>query len=85
MEHCIAKITELVTQADLDPRSVLQLGDNLGRLSEFTGLGREPFWDRWKRAVAAGDRARLQDLAQELPLVCGDPPSSTPSGASQPG
>ncbi len=66
MNHCVAKIVEIVEQGRDDRRSVLQLGYNLGRLSELTGLGREPFWDRWKDAVADWDRPRLRDLAQEL-------------------
>ena len=35
MEHCIAKIVELVAQGRDDRRSILQLGYNLGRLSEL--------------------------------------------------
>jgi len=35
-------------------------------LSELTGLGREPFWDRWKGAVAAWDLPALRVLALEL-------------------
>jgi hypothetical protein len=66
MNHCIAKIVDLIEQGRDDRRSVLQIGYNLGRLSELTGLGREPFWDRWKDAVADWDRPRLRDLAQEL-------------------
>ena len=70
IEHCIAKITALVDQAEPDRRDLLQLGYNLGRLSELTSLGREPFWDHWKDAVAVWDRARLVSLAQELPIIC---------------
>jgi hypothetical protein len=66
MEHCIAKIEEIVRCGNGDRRSVLQLGYNLGRLSELTGLGREPFWDRWKEAVATWDTPTLATLAQEL-------------------
>lgn len=66
VEHCIAKIAEIVARGEDDRRSVLQLGYNLGRLSELTGLGREPFWDRWKEAVAAWDRSELARLAEEL-------------------
>jgi hypothetical protein len=66
MNHCIAKIVDLIEQGRDDRRSVLQLGYNLGRLSELTGLGRELFWDRWKDAVADWDRPRLRQLAQEL-------------------
>jgi hypothetical protein len=66
MNHCIAKIVELIEQGSDDRRSVLQLGYNLGRLSELTGLGREPFWDRWKDAIAAWDLPTLRQLAHEL-------------------
>ncbi len=65
-EHCVSKICELV-EADLgDRRAVLQIGYNLGRLSELTGLGRAPFWDRWKDAVAAWDSQSLRQLAASL-------------------
>jgi hypothetical protein len=66
MHHCVVKIREIVAQGDPDRRSILQLGYNLGRLSELSGLGRAPFWDRWKDAVAAWDRAELSRLAEEL-------------------
>ena len=68
MEHCVAKIVEIVSRGADDRRSVLQLGYNLGRLSELSGLGREPFWDRWKDAVEAWDRPALDHLAVELRL-----------------
>lgn len=66
MNHCVETIRAIVAGNRNDRRSVLQLGYNLGRLSELTGLGREPFWDRWKDAVADWDVARLEALAQEL-------------------
>jgi hypothetical protein len=66
MNHCIAKILELVARGKDDRRAVLQLGYNLGRLSELTALGREPFWDRWKEAVAHWDREELAALARQL-------------------
>ena len=66
IDHCVAKIIVLVDQPEPDRRTLLQLGYNLGRLSEMTGLGRKPFWDRWKEAVEVWDRPRLKILAQEL-------------------
>lgn len=66
MDHCVAKILEIVGRGEDDRRSVLQLGYNLGRLSELSGLGREPYWDCWKDAVAAWDRPALEALASEL-------------------
>ena len=70
MDHCIAKIVEIVARKQDDRRSILQLGYNLGRLSELTGLGREPFWDHWKEAVATWNQPELDKLAQELPIIC---------------
>ena len=67
MQHCVDTILAIIAAARSDRRSVLQLGYNLGRLSEITGLGREPFWDRWKEAVADWDRPELEALARELP------------------
>ena len=69
MNHCVAKIVELVERGHDDRRSVLQLGYNLGRLSELTAIGREPFWDRWKGPVAAWDLPTLRQLAHELQFM----------------
>jgi hypothetical protein len=66
MNHCIEKIRAIIAEGRDDRRSILQLGYNLGRLSELTGLGREPFWDRWKDAVDAWDLTTLQALADGL-------------------
>jgi hypothetical protein len=66
VQHCVAKIVELIERGSEDRRSVLQLGYNLGRLSELTGLGREPFWDDWKEAVSGWDRPALNRLARRL-------------------
>lgn len=66
MNHCVETICRIVAENRDDRRSLLQLGYNLGRLSELTGLGREPFWDAWKQAVAEWDRERLCALAAAL-------------------
>jgi hypothetical protein len=76
IDHGIAKVVELIQSGRDDRRAVLQLGYNLGRLSELTGLGREPFWDRWKGPIAAWDQTALQELARELHLVCSPARSS---------
>jgi hypothetical protein len=78
MEHCVSKIIEIIARKQSDRRSILQLGYNLGRLSEQTGLGREPFWDRWKEAVSAWDEPELARLAQELHDICcrSEPPET---------
>jgi hypothetical protein len=66
IDHCIATIERIVAEDRGDLRAVFQLGYNLGRLSELTGLGREPFWDRWKDAVLTWDRDRIAVLASDL-------------------
>ena len=66
MKHCVDKLRELIAEDRNDRKSLLQIGYNLGRLSELTGLGREPFWDNWKDAVVQWDRERLKELVQEL-------------------
>jgi hypothetical protein len=66
LAHCVEKIGQLVALGAPGRREVLQLGYNLGRLSERTGAGREPFWDRWKEAVATWDQPRLALLARDL-------------------
>lgn len=65
-EHCVAKVVELAGRPEPTRRELLQLGYNLGRLAELTGLGREPFWDRWKDAVDRWDRLALERLAHDL-------------------
>ncbi|QDV34287.1 hypothetical protein [Tautonia plasticadhaerens] len=65
--HCVSKVEELAALDEPDRRALLQLGYNLGRLSELTGAGRGPFWDRWKGPVASWDRPALRALALELP------------------
>ncbi len=69
IEHCVTKICELAARESGDPRAVFQLGYNLGRLSELTGLGREPFWDRWKVPVLDWDQVQLVTLAHELQQI----------------
>jgi hypothetical protein len=87
MHHCIAKIASIIASGRDDRRSVLQLGYNLGRLSELTGLGREPFWDRWKDAVDTWDVPKLQILVQELHKLSISPrvPPQCPSEENPPG
>jgi hypothetical protein len=38
----------------LPPRDILQIGYNLGRIAEITGMGRE-VWDRFKGHIEAGE------------------------------
>ena len=64
--HCVATIRKIVDLGQQGPRSILQLGYNLGRLSELTGRGREPFWDRWKEPVSAWDLETMRSLARDL-------------------
>lgn len=77
MEHCIAKIQKIVAQPIPDNRALFQLGFNLGRLSEITGLGRGHFWDDWKTAIDAWDIEKMQLLARNLPAVCAHSSSNT--------
>jgi hypothetical protein len=81
--HCVTTIAAIVAQKSGDRRAVLQLGYNLGRLSELTGLGREPFWDRWKTAVEAWNLIQLEELVQDLQRVVGGIPAPS-SGPSEP-
>jgi hypothetical protein len=66
MEHCIETDIDLVARNQCDRRSILQLGCNLGRMSELTSLGREPFGEPWNVPVAAWDRDVLDRLARDL-------------------
>jgi hypothetical protein len=83
MEHCVAKIREIANRPVGDYASIFQLGYNLGRLSELTGLGRGPFWDAWHKAVVAWDCAALQQLARDLPPL--NPTPLDTSEMSDPG
>ncbi|MFO0909460.1 MAG: hypothetical protein U0794_14090, partial [Isosphaeraceae bacterium] len=85
MTHCIATIVRLVQENRGDARSIFQIGYNLGRLSEITGLGREPFWDRWKDAVCAWKHDQLLTLALDLQQLHPDAaPHSRVSESSPP-
>jgi hypothetical protein len=85
MEHCVETIRRIVAREHADARALFQLGYNLGRLSELTGLGREPFWDRWKEAVCDWDRERLTALARDLErLLPAEPESSQPAPYNPP-
>lgn len=68
VRHCVNKIQELVASGGDDRRTWLQLGYNLGRLSELSSTGRS-LWDAWKGPVAAGDRDALSRLADALENV----------------
>ena len=78
IEHCVGKIREIVSGGNDDRRTLLQLGYNLGRLSELTGLGREPFWDLWKEPVERWNLEELKQLVDELPKEPGRPENTRP-------
>lgn len=65
LEHCYRKVAELAAQGQtgtLAPRDLMQVGYNLGRVSEITGEGRS-VWDATKGMVAEGNWGALRDWA----------------------
>lgn len=48
-----------------DRRWWLQLGFNLGRYSELSGVGK-PVWDAWREAIEHRDEAKLASLTEQL-------------------
>ena len=65
LPHCYQKVAELAAQGQtgtLAPRDLMQMGYNLGRVSEITGEGRE-IWDTTKGWVQDGDWEALSDWA----------------------
>ncbi len=86
LAHCVTRIRQIVAEGRDDRRAILQLGYNLGRLSELTGQGRRPFWDAWKDAVADWDPDRLAALAHDLHIRIGGclPETGEPPHAAEP-
>jgi hypothetical protein len=71
-------IGAMVTQGRDDRLSLLQLGYNLGPVSELTGRGREQLRDPWKVPVAARDETLLHELFTQLRAGVGlEPPEPT--------
>ncbi len=79
--HCVATIARIVERGQSDSRLLLQLGYNLGRLSELTNQGRGPFWDAWKEPAVRWDVETLRRLSNQLNQWlehdAGPPPRST--------
>ncbi|GIW87464.1 MAG: hypothetical protein KatS3mg108_1788 [Isosphaeraceae bacterium] len=65
LRHCCQTIRSLIAARADQRRCWLQLGYNLGRLSELTGAGRA-VWDAWKEPAAQGDWTTLARLADAL-------------------
>lgn len=66
IEHCLTKIEELIARPEADPLTCLQLGYNLGRLSELSSGGRSDFWDPWKQPVASWNQQAMSRLLDNL-------------------
>lgn len=64
--HCLSKVGELAALESPTARDLFQLGYNLGRLSELTGLGREVCWDPWKDRMGTWDSVETGRLAAML-------------------
>lgn len=77
LRHAYSKIFAIafkasVKEAEPSPREILQVGYNLGRISEITGEGRE-IWDTTKGMVECGDWGSLCDWANSRGMTL-DPP-----------
>ena len=64
LEHAYGKIRELASLPNRTDRQVMQIGYNLGRLSELTSRGRE-VWDETKGMVESGDWPALVEWVDE--------------------
>lgn len=80
VRHCLSKIRSLVEDPESAPgnpraaRATLQLGYNLGRLSELLPGGRERFWDDWKEPGSNWNPDELRERLARLERDFGDPP-----------
>ncbi len=84
IKHCTSKIRTLVDQGIPDPKAILQLGFNLGRLSELSEGGRTRYWDPWKAAVINQDQEALKNLVRLLPEVESSDQPTDINGSSLP-
>jgi hypothetical protein len=76
VNHCIETIRGLVEQPDPSRRDLLQLGYNLGRISELVGLDRTEVWDLWKAPVTVWEQDALRSLSVSLAKRCRSAPGS---------